>query len=91
MANDVTSTIWRIDTLPFSWPYRIYIASMEWTDQTAAGDAIVFTQADGKALIDSKAYAADFMQNFGKKGWVEGITGVTLTSGVLYINVGGSR
>jgi len=91
MANDVTSTIWRIDTLPFDFPERVYIASMEWTDQVNPGDQIVFTQHNGKVLIDSKAYAADFMQNFGKKGWVTGITGVTLTSGVLYINVGGSR
>lgn len=91
MANDVTTTVWRIDTLPFTFTGRLYIASAEWSDQVAAGDALVATQSNGKPLWDTKASSANFLQDLGKQGWVNGITVTTLTSGVLTMNVGGCK
>lgn len=91
MANDISTGVWRIDTLPFTYPFRVKIISADWSDQTSAGDSLVFTQANGKPLFDSKAQQPNFLQNLGRKDWVNGITGVTLTSGVLTLNVGAGK
>lgn len=91
MANDIASTVWRIDTLPFTYPYRLKIVSAIWSDQVAAGDSIVATQSNGKPLFDSKAQEANYLQDLGRKDWVNGITMVTLTSGVLTLNVGAGK
>jgi hypothetical protein len=91
MANDASTTQWRIDSLPFTYPYRVYIAQLNWTDQTAVGNQVVITQANGKPIIDSRAQQINFQQNFGKLGWVNGITVATLDSGVIEINVGGNK
>lgn len=92
MANDISSGNWRIDTLPFSYPYPVKIVNANWTDQTAAGDQLIATQGNGKPLIDSKAQQANFQQNFGNLGWyTSGIKVTKLDSGVLNINVGSGR
>ena len=91
MANDISTTRWQIDTLPFKYPYRVFILSAEWSGETALGDTLLFTDNNDKPLFTSKASAADFMQNWPKQGWVNGVKGVTLTSGVLTINVGGAK
>lgn len=83
--------MWRIDTVPFSYPYRLKIVSADWSDQTAAGDALVATQFGGKPLFDTKAQQANFLQNLGKKDWVNGLVVTTLTSGVLTLNVGAGK
>jgi len=92
MANDISSGNWRIDTLPFSYPYPVKIINSNWTDQSTANDQIVFQQQNGKPLIDSKAQTPNYQQNFGFMGWfTSGIKGVILTSGVLNISVGSGK
>jgi len=91
MANDISSTVWRIDTLPFAYTGPVYIIGANWTDQVTAGDQCVFQTTGSKPIIDSKAQTANYQQNFGKLGWQNGIKGVTLTSGVLNIAVGAGK
>jgi hypothetical protein len=91
IANSISANPWRIDTLPFSYPYRVKIDTANWTDQTSLGDAIVFTDINGNTIIDSKAQAPNYQQNFNTIRWVEGLVGVTLDSGVLTVAIGAGK
>jgi len=77
--------------LPFAYTGPVKIIGANWTDQTAAGDQIVFQTTASKPIIDSKAQEANYQQNFGVLGWQNGIKGVTLASGVLNIAVGAGK
>lgn len=91
MANSISGTVWRIDTLPFTYKYPVKITGANWTDQTAVGNQIVVKDNGGNTIIDSKAQQVNFQQNFGNLGWQTGITVTTLDSGVLTISVGGGK
>lgn len=91
MANDISSGVWRIDTLPFSYAFRVKIISADWSDATTIGHRLIATQANGKPLFDTMANQVNYLQGLGRKDWVNGITVTTLDSGVLTINVGAGK
>jgi len=92
MANNIQGPVWRIDTLPFVYHGPVKITNLWWTDQVAAGDSLVINSITGVPIVDSKAYAANFVQNFGFLGWYPvGIQVLTLGSGVIHISVGAGR
>lgn len=92
MANDITGPVWRIDTLPFIYKGPVKIVNLTWTDQAAIGDALVIQTLANKPVVDSKAYAVNFVQNFGFLGWYPtGIQVTTLGSGVVQISVGAGK
>jgi hypothetical protein len=91
IANDISGTVFRIDTLPFSYPYPVKIVTAQWTDAVSAGDQVVMQNTASKPIIDSQASSPNFQQNFGFLGWQNGIKVTTLTSGVLQLSVGGGK
>lgn len=91
MANDISSNIWRIDTVPFTYAFPVKIIMANWTDQANINDRLLVKQSNGKPLFDSQAQQTNFQQNFGNQGWVSGITLVNLDSGVLTLAVGGGK
>ena len=91
MANDISSTVWRIDTLPFSYTAPVKIKTLNWTDATSAGDQVVIQTTAGKPIVDSIAQQPNFQQNFGELGWQNGLQVTTLTSGVVNIAVGAGK
>lgn len=91
MANSITGPIWRIDTLPFTYSGQVKIKSAQWSDQVTAADQIVFNDGVGRTVIDTKAQQANFLQDFSEKGWIPGLVGVTLGSGVLLIAIGATK
>jgi len=92
MANDISGPVWRIDTLPFSYVGPVKIVNLSWTDQAAAGDSLVVQSQTSKTIVDTKAYAANYPENFGFLGWYPtGIKVTTLTSGIVLISVGAGR
>ena len=91
MANDISGRTWRIDTLPFSYPYQVKLKSIQWTDQAAAGDQLVVKTVSGLPIIDSKAQQANYQQNFGEMGYQPSLAVTTLTSGVVIINPGSNK
>ena len=91
MANDISTGVWRIDTLPFSYQQQVKIDSLNWTDQANAGDQMIITNFAGKAVHDVKTQAANVPQTLGKLGWQNGIVVTKLDSGVILIAVGAGR
>lgn len=91
MANDISGSVWRIDTTPFSYAYPVKIVSANWTDQQNVGDQVVLQTTASKPIIDSQAQQINFQQNFGFLGWQNGIKIVTLDSGVLNLSVGAGK
>ena len=91
MANDISSSVWRIDTVPFSYAFPVKIDTINWSDQTSAGDRLVLQTTASKPVIDSIAQQPNFQQNFGKLGWQNGLKLVTLDSGVVSIAVGAGK
>lgn len=83
--------VWRIDTLPFSYPYRVKIQNAQWTEAVSTGDQMAVTDSAGTPVIDSQASSPNFQQNFGFLGWQNGLIVTTLTSGVLQLSVGGGK
>lgn len=51
----------------------------------------MFTDINGNTIIDSKAQAPNYQQNFNTIRWVEGLVGVTLDSGVLTVAIGAGK
>jgi hypothetical protein len=91
IANDTSGTVWRIDTLPFSYAFPVKIVTAQWTEAVSSGDQIVLQNTASKPIIDSQASSPNFQQNFGFLGWQNGIKVTTLTSGVLQLSVGGGK
>ena len=91
MANDISGAVWRIDTLPFSYPYPVKIANVIWSDAGAAGDSAVMQTVASKPILDQKAYAADYNWSSGFIGWVPSLKVTALDSGVLQIVVGSGK
>lgn len=88
MANQLTVNPWVLDTV-MAAPYKPYvnIRDITWTDQVAAGDALVIKDGNGNIIVDAKASAANVYERFGKIGWVNGLQLTTLTSGKVIIAV----
>ena len=91
MANDISGGTWRLDTVPFTYPYMVKIKNMSWTDQNNAGDQLVIQTITGKPIIDSKAQQANFQQNFGEYGYQQSFVLTKLDSGVVIVNVGANK
>lgn len=91
MANTISTNPWRIDTLPFSYPYRTKLTGVQWTDQTSAGDHLVVTDTNGNTIIDSRAQTPNYQQSFLNILWVDGFVVTVLDSGVLSVAVGAGR
>lgn len=90
MANDFSANPWSVDT-PFATPIAknhitncmIFLKSITWSDQIAAGDQIIIQDRNGKLIQDAKANAANVPIIINNPGWVGGIQIPTLTSGKL--------
>lgn len=80
-----------MDTVPFTYPYMVKIKNLVWTDQNNAGDRVVIQTVTGKPIIDSKAQAANYQQNFGEMGYQQSLVLTELDSGVITINVGANK
>ena len=91
MANDISTGVFRVDTLPFSYRQPVKLVNINWTDQANAGDQVVITDYAGKAVFDQKAAGANQMFNSGLLGWQNGIVVTKLDSGVLNISVGAGK
>jgi hypothetical protein len=95
IANDISSSIWRLDTAPFTsgTMTRVDIMNLNITDATAA-DHVVITDINGKSIVDFTANASELDYRIGKLGWVNGIkigTGGLGTTAVVTIAVGAGR
>ena len=91
MANDISGNSWRLDTVPFTYPYELKIKQISWTDQANVGDQVILQTVAGKPILDSKAQQANFQQNFGELGWQPSLTITKLDSGVIIINPGANK
>lgn len=80
-----------MDTVPFSYPYRVKLTGVQWTNQTSAGDRVVVNDINGNTIIDSMAQTPDYQQSFLNILWVEGFVVATLDSGVLSVAVGAGK
>ncbi len=94
IANDVTSSVWRIDTAPFtSAVTRVKIMNLNISGATAA-DHVVITDLHSKPIIDFTASAGDLDYRVGNLGWVNGIkigAGGLGTSAIVTIAVGAGK
>ena len=94
MANDITSSVWRIDTAPFSYPYRVKITNLNITDCTDA-DHVVITQNNSHPLVDFTAHTdGDLDYRIGGLLWCNGVnilTGGLGATSVVYIAVGAGK
>lgn len=88
MANDISANPWYLDTTGVIYPSKVKIKRVVWSEQVAAGDTLLLSDSNGKKVIASKAYAANFTQEFAYDGWFDGLTLTTLTSGVLLVYLG---
>ncbi len=94
MANDFSANPWSIDTA-FATPIAknhitncmIFIKSITWSDQVAAGDQLIIQDRNGKLIQDVKAQAANAAIIINNPGWVEGLQVPTLASGKLSVVV----
>ena len=90
MANDLTGAVWKIDsTMEYKAPVKI--VNINWSDQVTPGDEITITTSAGKPILDSKAYAANFLQNFGFLGWVSSFKVTKIDSGLIQVTVGSGK
>ena len=74
MANDITSSVWRLDTVPFTSGtiLRVRVKNLNITDCTAA-DHIQITDLNGKTIVDFTASTDELQYRIGDCGWVNGI------------------
>lgn len=94
MANDFSANPWTVDTT-FATPIAknhitncmIFIKSITWSDQVAAGDQVIIQDRNGKIIQDAKAQGANTPIILNNPGWVEGLQVPTLVSGKLSIVV----
>lgn len=100
MANDFTKNPWTIDT-PYSTPATaapgalnnhitnsyVFIKSITWSDQVAAGDQLIITDRNGKLIQDIKAQGANVALIINNPEWVNGFLVPTLASGKLSVVV----
>lgn len=93
MANNISGTVWRIDTIPFSYAQPVKVDNVNWTEAANVGDRFVMQTNTGNPIMDARANQVNYTQNFGKLGpWQNsGIKITTLDSGVVYITVGGGK
>lgn len=85
MANDISSNPWYLDTTGVIYAANVKIKRVVWSKQAAVGDALLVKDRNGKTIIDSKAYAVNFNQEFAYDGWFNGFTLTTLASGILMV------
>jgi hypothetical protein len=93
MANDITSNPWTLNTIPFSYPYRVKITNLNITDATAT-DHVLIKDINGKTLVDFTASAGDLDYRIGNLGWVNGVvltTGGLGASAVVTIAIGAGK
>lgn len=93
MANDISSSIWTLNTAPFSYSYPVKIMNLNITDATAA-DHVVLKDINGKTIVDFTANSAELDYRIGNLGWVRGIviaSGGLGTTAVVTIAVGAGR
>jgi hypothetical protein len=95
MANNISSSVWRIDTAPFTSAtvIRVKIMNLNITDCTAA-DHVVITDLQGRTIVDFTANASELDYRIGNLGWVNGIViagGGLGTTGVVTIAVGAGK
>lgn len=90
MANDLTGPVWKIDsTMTYNGPVKI--VNISWNEAVTAGDQITLTEISGKPVLDSKAYAANYSQNFGFLGYHQNLKVTKIDSGIIYITVGSGK
>jgi hypothetical protein len=93
MANDITSNPWQINTVPFSYPYRVYIANLNITN-AAATDTVLIKDNNGKTILSWTADASQTSYRPGKIGWVNGVvitTGGLGTTAVIELMPGSGK
>ena len=85
MANDISSNPWFLDTTGTIYEYKVKIKRLVWSEQVTAGDILLVEDINSKTIVSSKAYAANFAQEFAYDGWFNGFKLVTLGSGVVAV------
>lgn len=91
MPNNVTSGIWRIDTVPFTYSYPVKILNLNISDATAA-DHVVLNDINGHTVVDFTANASELDYRIGALGWTRGLVLVSLgTTAVITIAVGAGK
>lgn len=95
MANNFASNPWTIDTAFATVIAKnhitnsyIYVKSITWTDQLAAGNQVTIQDRNGNLIQDALAQAANTPIILNNPGWVNGLVVPTLAAGKLSIVVG---
>ena len=89
MANDFTSIPHYIDTaMTAVAPVgRVFVKTISWSKQAAAGDALVIVDRNGKEIVNSLASAADQYQYWPVNTYFDSYQVSTLGSGVVAIYI----
>jgi hypothetical protein len=68
------------------WPWGARLEDLSWQNPTAAGHLLDLRQADGGVIWQATATGAG-SQNRGKLYWVNGITPITIQSGIVILTI----
>jgi hypothetical protein len=85
MANDISSNPWHLDSTGVVYVPNVKIKRLVWSEQATVGDVLLISDRNGKPIVSSKAYAANFNQEFAYDGWFNGLTVTTLASGIVMV------
>lgn len=86
MSNDLTKSIKYVDTAAVVYADSVPLGVVVWTNQTATGDDLILSDADGVILLKVKAScAADYIE-FDFNGAPHTLTVTTIDTGVLLIH-----
>lgn len=89
MANDFTSIPLYVDTVmaspaPFG---RVFVKTISWSKQVAAGDALNIVDRNGKEIVNSLASGADQYQYWPVNSYIDSFQVTVLGSGVVIIYI----
>lgn len=89
MANNITGTVWKIDTAGVITTAHIRLSHIRWVSKTAsAGDGCIITDAAGRVLFEDYASGANYVSADRPEVSVPGGIIVTLLdSGTIYLAV----
>jgi hypothetical protein len=89
VANSLSGTTWKCDTVGVLSPGQVAVKSFYWLAPVADGDVLIVKDNAGRVVLHAIAEAAGQSQYFYKGGkfWVPGLTLDTLTSGTLFIDI----
>lgn len=90
MANDLTGDPYIIDTAAATVlsTINLFIKSIRWVGGTTAGHTAVIQDQKGNVIWTSEASGANYVESEIIEQWIDGLIVPTLTSGVLYIQIG---